>query len=88
LQRQAERRHFLGGTVGEIRNGSIFDLAPLAVGLPQEDTAIGGAIGSNTGRLGEIHNYNNKVIFPHMVGWQEKSSDYKSGIVSHSNILS
>jgi hypothetical protein len=69
---------FLGGAVGEIRNSSIFDLAPLAVGLPQENTAIGGAIGSNTGRLGEIPTYNNMVIFPPMVGWQKKSSDYKS----------
>ena len=72
LQRQSDRRHFLGCAVGEVRNGPIFDLAPLAVGLPQEDTAIGGAIGSNTGRLGDIHTYNNKEIFPQMLGWQKK----------------
>lgn len=78
LQRQSDRRHFLGCAVGEMRQGSMVALALLAGGLPQEDTALGGAIGSGAGRLGEIHHYNTKVIFPQMVGWQKKSSDYES----------
>ena len=78
LQSQADRCHFLGCAVGEVRNGPIFDLASLAVGLTQEDTAVGSAIGSNARRLGDIHNYDNKAIFPQMLGEPEKSSDYKS----------
>src|SRR5207302_1255693 len=72
------RCHFLGCAVGEVRNGPIFDLASLAVGLTQEDTAVGSAIGSNARRLGDIHNYDNKAIFPQMLGEPEKSSAYKS----------
>ena len=68
LERKADRCHFLGCAVREVREGPIFDLATLAVGLTQEDTAIGGAIGADAGRLSDIHNYNNTEIFPQILG--------------------
>ena len=65
---KSDRCNFLGCTVGEVREGPIFDLTPLAVGLTQEDTAIGGAIGSGAGCLSDIHNYNNKEVFSQILG--------------------
>src|SRR2546426_11378366 len=75
---KSDRCNFLGCTVGEVREGPIFDLTPLAGGLTQEDTAIGGAIGSGAGCLSDIHNYNNKEVFSQILGLEQKSSDYKS----------
>ena len=68
MERKADRRDFLRCAVGEVRDSPIFDLALLAVGLAQEDTAIGGAIGSGAVRLGDIPNYNSTVVFFPMLG--------------------
>jgi hypothetical protein len=41
--------------VGQIGQGAILDLAPLAIGLPQQDAAVSRVLGRGTD-LGQIHN--------------------------------
>src|SRR6516164_7626435 len=77
LQRYADRLDFLGCTVREVGEGAIFDLAPLAVRLAQEDTTIYRTIGARASRLREIHSDDDgKQSFTALQEGHTKSSDY------------
>src|SRR4030095_8833010 len=56
---------------------AIFDLAPLAVRVAQEDTTIHCTIGARASRLSEIHSDDDsKPSFPALQEGHTKSSDY------------
>src|SRR4030095_1029478 len=84
---QAQRLDFLRGAGRKIRDGAIFDLHPLAIGSPQEDTAIHRTVGAKAGGFDNIHsNYDDKERSKEIQERESKSSDYITRLLMARNL--